>query len=150
MSAIIELRNIWKSFDTLNALQDINLIIAQGKITTLLGPSGSGKTTILRILAGLDSPTRGTIFYGNNKLEDTELSILRQNVTLVFQKSAFFDTTVYNNIAYGLKLKEELAKYEISHKVRAALALVRLEGFEKRRAKKLSGGEQQRVPLPAH
>ena len=119
----------------------------RGKITTLLGPSGSGKTTLLRILAGLDSPTRGTVFYGNRMITDSERNILRQNATLVFQKSVFFDTTVYNNIAYGLKLKEDLSKEEISNKVREALALVRLEGFEKRRAKKLSGGEQQRVSL---
>ncbi len=119
----------------------------RGKITTLLGPSGSGKTTILRILAGLYRPTRGTVLYGNRIITDNEQNILRQNATLVFQKSVFFDTTVYNNIAYGLKLKEDLSKEEISNKVGEALALVRLEGFEKRRAKKLSGGEQQRVSL---
>ena len=80
-------------------------------------------------------------------ITDTEQNILRQNATLVFQKSVFFDTTVYNNIAYGLKLKEDLSKEEIRNKVGEALVLVRLEGFEKRRAKKLSGGEQQRVSL---
>jgi len=118
----------------------------KGTITTLLGPSGSGKTTLLRIVAGLDSPTRGTVLYGNRMITDSEQNILRQNATMVFQKSVFFDTTVYNNIAYGLKLKD-LPKEDISNKVEEALALVRLEGFEKRRAKKLSGGEQQRVSL---
>jgi len=117
----------------------------KGTITTLLGPSGSGKTTLLRILAGLDNPSRGTIFYGNRMITDGEQNILRQNATMVFQKSVFFDATVYNNVAYGLKLKEDLSKEKISNKVGEALALVRLEGFEKRRAKKLSGGEQQRV-----
>jgi tungstate transport system ATP-binding protein len=117
----------------------------RGKITSLLGPSGSGKTTLLRILAGLDSPTRGTVFYGNSMIPDSKQNFLQQNATMVFQKSVFFDTTVYNNIAYGLKLKEDISKEEISNKVEKALALVRLEGFEKRRAKKLSGGEQQRV-----
>jgi molybdopterin-binding protein len=119
----------------------------KGTITTLLGPSGSGKTTLLRIVAGLDSPTRGTVFYGNHTVTDGERNILRQNATMVFQKSVFFDATVYNNVAYGLKLKEDLSKEEISNKVEEALALVRLEGFEKRRAKKLSGGEQQRISL---
>jgi tungstate transport system ATP-binding protein len=119
----------------------------KGTITTLLGPSGSGKTTLLRILAGLDSPSRGTVFYGNSMITDSEQNILRQNATMVFQKSIFFDTTVYNNVAYGLKLKEDLSKEEINNKVEEALALVRLEGFEKRRAKKLSGGEQQRISL---
>ena len=113
----------------------------------MLGPSGSGKTTLLRILAGLETPTQGTVFYKNRTITDNNKNSLRQNATLVFQKSVFFDTTVYNNIAYGLKLKEDLSKEEISDKVREALALVRLEGFEKRRAKKMSGGEQQRVSL---
>ena len=121
--------------------------MAKGKITTLLGPSGSGKTTILRILAGLDTPTRGTIFYENTQVTTNEQSFLRQKATLVFQKSVFFDTTIYNNIAYGLKLKEDISKEEISNKVGEALGLVRLEEFETRRAKKLSGGEQQRVSL---
>ena len=144
---LLELRNVWKSFKSIDALQDANLIIMRGKITTLLGPSGSGKTTLLRIIAGLDTPTRGTVIYGNRMITDNDLITLRQNSTLVFQKSAFFDTTVYGNIAYGLKLKEDLSKEEISNKVGEALELVRLEGFEQRRAKKLSGGEQQRVSL---
>jgi tungstate transport system ATP-binding protein len=118
-----------------------------GKITTLLGPSGSGKTTLLRILAGLDIPTKGTIHYGKNLITDNDRTALRQNATMVFQKSVFFDTTVYDNITYGLKLKEDLSKEAIRNKVYEALELVRLEGFEKRRAKKLSGGEQQRVSL---
>ena len=144
---LLELRNVWKSFKSIDALQDANLILMHGKITTLLGPSGSGKTTLLRIIAGLDTPTRGTVIYGNRMITDNDLITLRQNSTLVFQKSAFFDTTVYGNIAYGLKLKEDLSKEEISNKVGEALELVRLEGFEQRRAKKLSGGEQQRVSL---
>ncbi len=118
----------------------------RGKIITLLGPSGSGKTTLLRILAGLDSPTRGTISYRGKTITDSERNLLRQKATLVFQKSVFFDTTVYNNIAYGLKLGDH-SKEEISDKVGEVLELVRLEGCEKRRAKKLSGGEQQRVSL---
>jgi molybdopterin-binding protein len=117
-----------------------------GKITTLLGPSGSGKTTLLRILGGLDSPTKGTIVYGGKTITDSERNLLRQKATLVFQKSVFFDTTVYKNIAYGLKLGDH-SKEEISDKVGEVLELVRLEGYEKRRAKKLSGGEQQRVSL---
>ena len=147
MAGLIELRNVWKSFGTLNALQNVNLVITYGKVTTLLGPSGSGKTTLLRLLAGLDTPTRGTVFYENTQITANEQNLLRQKATLVFQKSLFFDTTVYNNIAYGLKIKEELTKEEISNKVSEALALARLDGFETRRAKKLSGGEQQRVSL---
>ena len=112
-----------------------------------MGPSGSGKTTILRILAGLDPPTRGTVSYENSQITPNDTNLLRQKATLVFQKSIFFDTTVYNNIAFGLKIKEVFSKEEISNLVGEILALVRLEGFETRRAKKLSGGEQQRVSL---
>ncbi len=118
----------------------------RGKITTLLGPSGSGKTTLLRIIGGLDNPTKGTIGYEGKTITDSERNLLRQKATLVFQRSVFFDTTVYKNIAYGLKLGD-YSKEEISDKVGEVLELVRLEGFEKRRAKKLSGGEQQRVSL---
>ena len=147
MTNIMELRNVWKSFDTLSALQKVDLQVARGKVTTLLGPSGSGKTTLLRILAGLDTPTRGTVFYEKDQITTDKQSFLRQKATLVFQKSLFFDTTVYNNIAFGLKLKENISEEEISNKVSEVLTLVRLEGFEKRRAKTLSGGEQQRVSL---
>jgi len=94
----------------------------------------------------LDNPTQGAVFYGNKPITDGDRNFLRQKATLVFQKSVFFDTTVYNNIAYGLKLGD-YSKEEVDRRVRDALELVRLEGFEKRRAKKLSGGEQQRVSL---
>jgi molybdopterin-binding protein len=144
---LLELCNVGKSFGSINALQNANLRIMRGKITTLLGPSGSGKTTLLRIIAGLDIPTNGTIIYGNSTITDNDLVTLRQNATLVFQKSVFFDTTVYNNIAYGLNLNENISKEEIRNKIHETLKLVRLEGFESRRAKKLSGGEQQRVSL---
>jgi molybdopterin-binding protein len=144
---LLELRDIVKRFGTINALHNANLTILRNQITTLLGPSGSGKTTLLRIIAGLDIPTQGTIHYGNSLITDNDLITLRQNSTLVFQRSVFFDTTVYNNIAYGLNLKETISKEEIGDKVTKALELVRLEGFENRRAKKLSGGEQQRVSL---
>jgi molybdopterin-binding protein len=147
MAELMELHNMWKSFGAVNALQSVNLTIPHGKITALLGPSGSGKTTLLRILAGLDTPTRGELFYGNTQIAANEQSVLRQKATLVFQKSVFFHTTVYNNVAFGLQLKDEFSKEEISNKVGEALALVRLEGVEKRQAKKLSGGEQQRVSL---
>ena len=94
----------------------------------------------------MDNPTQGAVFYGNKPITDGDRNFLRQKATLVFQKSVFFDTTVYNNIAYGLKLGD-YSKEEVDRRVRDALELVRLEGFEKRRAKKLSGGEQQRVSL---
>jgi len=147
MTELIELRNLWKSFGEVNALQNVNLTIPQGKITALLGPSGSGKTTLLRIIAGLDTRTRGEFYYGGTLISGNDQTNLRQKATLVFQKSVFFHTTVYNNVAFGLKLTDELSKEQINNKISEALALVRLEGFEKRQATKLSGGEQQRVSL---
>ena len=87
MTNLMEFRNVWKSFDTLNALQKVDLQVDRGKVTTLLGPSGSGKTTLLRILAGLDIPTRGTVFYENTQITTDNQSFLRQKATLVFQKS---------------------------------------------------------------
>ena len=147
MIPILQLRDVCKTFDNISALKNVNLKIDRGKITSLLGPSGSGKTTLLRILAGLENPTSGNLFLKNTQITSNEQKILRQEATLVFQKSLFFDMTVFSNIAYGLKLNEDLSKEEINNKVNDALILVRLEGFEERRAKKLSGGEQQRVSL---
>jgi molybdopterin-binding protein len=147
MAIILQLRDVCKNFGDVNALQNVNFMIDRGKITSLLGPSGSGKTTLLRILAGLENPTSGTLFFETTQINSNEQNILRQKATMVFQKSLFFDTTVFSNIAYGLKLKEDLSKEEISNKVSEALSLVRLEGFEERRPKKLSGGEQQRVSM---
>jgi molybdopterin-binding protein len=147
MTHLIKLIDMWKSFGEVNALQNVNLTIPQGQITALLGPSGSGKTTLLRIIAGLDTPTRGEFYYKGTLISGNDQASLRQRATLVFQKSVFFHTTVYNNVAFGLKLTDELSKEQVSNKISEALALVRLEGFEKRQAKKLSGGEQQRVSL---
>lgn len=146
MPVLLEVRHLDKRFGPVNALRNANLQILRGKITTLLGPSGSGKTTLLRVLAGLESPTRGTILYENRVITDSARHFLRQKATMVFQKSVFFDTTVFKNIAYGLELGG-YAQQEIRAKVGQVLDLVQLGGYEKRRAKQLSGGEQQRVAL---
>jgi tungstate transport system ATP-binding protein len=145
MSTLIEVRDIQKSYGEIQALQDASLKIPRGKIMALLGPSGSGKTTLLRILAGLERPTTGTILYENNDTtEDPDL--LRQKATMVFQKSVFFNTTVFKNVAYGLRV-QGCSHNQIKDSVRKALQIVRLEGFEKRRTRNLSGGEQQRVSI---
>ncbi len=146
MSILLEVRDIEKSFGPIKALRDTNLKIMRGKITALLGPSGSGKTTLLRILAGLESPTKGTVLYENSLITDSNRHLLRRKATMVFQRSVFFDTTVFKNVAYGLKLRG-YSKTEIKDKVEGVLELLRLDDCEKRRAKKLSGGEQQRVSL---
>jgi len=146
MSWIAELKNVTKVFDGTLALNDVNLKIREGEILGLLGPNGSGKTTLLKILALIEKPSKGEIYFCGRKVTDENIAQMRMESTMVFQKSIIFNTTVFNNVAYGLKIRK-LAKNQIEKKVKEALKIVKLEGFEEKRAKKLSGGEQQRVAL---
>jgi len=146
MSCIAELRSVTKLFDGISALENVDLKISEGEILALLGPSGSGKTTLLRILAFIENPTKGEVFFGGTEATDKNIEQLRMESTMVFQRTALFSTTVYNNVAYGLRIRK-LPKNDVDERVSKALRLVKLEGFEKRHAKKLSGGEQQRLAL---
>jgi tungstate transport system ATP-binding protein len=146
MNAIIELDSVTKLYGEITALNNISLKIPRSQIFTVIGPNGSGKTTLLKILALLEKPTKGTVTFNGELVKAENTDKLRLNSTLVFQKTALFDTTVAKNVAYGLKLRGN-SKKDIDEKIRTALKIVRLEGYEKRRAKKLSGGEQQRVSL---
>ena len=110
---------------------------------SLVGANGSGKTTILRIIAGLDSPNNGKIIFNGKELNTNEL---RKISTLVFQKSVMFNTTVFKNVAFGLKVRGFDPK-NIQNSVLNSLSSVALKEFHKRKAKNLSGGEQQRVAL---
>jgi tungstate transport system ATP-binding protein len=114
-----------------------------GKIIVLLGVNGAGKTTLMRIMAGLENPDEGKLFING---QNVDAKALRHVSTLVFQKSAMFSMNVYDNLAYGLRIRG-VHKEEIAKKVCDELQAVRLSGFEKRRAKKTSGGEQQRIAL---
>jgi len=109
----------------------------------LLGVNGAGKSTLVRILSGLENPDSGTIIFNN---QNTDAKTLRYISTLVFQKTIMFTMNVYDNLAFGLKIRR-IPKEEIARRIPEALQAVRLSGFEKRRAKKLSGGEQQRIAL---
>jgi len=146
METLTVLRNVTKTFGEKTVLDRINLEILDGEILALLGPNGSGKTTLLKILASILRPTDGEIYFWGVKVTDQNVEKIRMESTLVFQKTVLFNTTVYDNIAYGLRIRRA-TKNEIDHKVAQILKLVRLEGFEKRSARKLSGGEQQRVAL---
>jgi len=132
-----------KVYGERKALDDISLDIEGGRILALVGLNGSGKTTLLRTIAGLDEPTRGRILVDNTEMASREL---RKIVTLIFQRTATFNTSVFENVAFGLRIRN-LTKNQIEGRVSEALAAVGLGGFERRRAKKLSGGEQQRVAL---
>jgi molybdopterin-binding protein len=146
MAIIAELKNVTKFYGDKRALDGVNLQINEGEILALLGPNGSGKTTLLKILAFLEKPTSGEVYFLNKKVTDQSMTQARMDCTMVFQKTVLFDTTVYDNVAYGLKVRK-IPKREIIERVNKALTLVGLEGFNKRHAKKLSGGEQQRVAL---
>jgi len=146
MNTLIELENISKTYGNNTVLKQVNLHIQEGEVFSLLGPNGSGKTTLLRIMAGIEKPTSGEMRFKGAKVGDGNLNDLRLKTTMVFQKTALFNTSVYKNIAYGLRLRER-SKKETDQKVREVLKTVKLEGYEKRSAKKLSGGEQQRVAL---
>jgi tungstate transport system ATP-binding protein len=143
MSVQLKLVDIKKSYRSVNALNSVSLEMQGGKIIVLLGVNGAGKTTLMRIMAGLENPDSGQLLFNNQNID---CKALRQVSTLVFQKSAMFSTNVYDNLAYGLRIRKA-PKAEIKKKVAEALQAVRLSGFEKRRAKKTSGGEQQRIAL---
>jgi molybdopterin-binding protein len=146
MTVVAELKDLTKAYGSKMVVNTVNLQIHLGEILALLGPNGSGKSTILKILAFIESPTGGTVEFQGEKVDYKKTELVRLQSTLVFQKTAVFSTSVYNNIAYGLKMRK-MPKSEQVEEVKKALKLVKLEGFEKRPAKKLSGGEQQRVAI---
>jgi len=129
-------------------LDDISLEIRRGEIFTLIGPSGSGKTTLLRLIDLLDRPTTGKIFFDGKDTDGPEpvRLAIRRRMGMVFQKSAALNTTVAENVAFGLKFRGTDTA-QITQRVRSALELVGLSGFEERRAVTLSGGEMQRVAI---
>ncbi len=142
---IIDLRDIVVEFDGERVLDGLNLTIRDGEFVTLLGSSGCGKTTTLRVIGGFLQPTSGSVLF-----EDKEMSGVppyQRPVNTIFQRYALFPHyNVYDNIAFGLKVKK-LPKDVIRDKVTEMLRLVNLEGFEKKNVTKLSGGQQQRVAI---
>ena len=146
MGCIAELKNVTKNYDRLNAVDDINLQVGEAEILALVGPNGSGKSTLLKILAFILQPSGGEVLFKNVQVSDGNIEQMRMKSTLVFQRTVLFSSSVYDNIAYGLKVRKK-PKATIDEEVHEALKLVRLEGFENRQAKRLSGGEQQRVAL---
>ena len=146
MTTIAHLRNVSKVFDRTKAVDSINVEVHEGETMALLGPNGSGKTTLLKILALIERPTSGEVYFGNRKVTDENVEQLRLESTMVFQKTMVFNLTVFDNVAYGLNVRK-IPKEKIQKDVSETLELVKLEGFENRKARELSGGEQQRVAI---
>ena len=145
MVAIIEIRNLAKSFGPVRAVDGVDLDIHAGEFLTLLGPSGSGKTTVLRMIAGFETPDSGSIKL--NGVDITYLPPYERDVNTVFQDYALFPhMDVISNIEYGLRVKG-VAKAERREKALRALEQVRLSGYENRKPNQLSGGQRQRVAL---
>lgn len=145
LSALLEIRNLTKSFDGQHAVDDVSLTIYQGEIFALLGPSGCGKSTLLRLLAGFEQPTAGKIMLDGVDLAN--VPPYQRPINMMFQSYALFPhMTVEQNIAFGLK-QDKLAKGEIAHRVDEMLALVRMREYARRKPHQLSGGQRQRVAL---
>ena len=140
---IIELKGIKKRFeDNFEAVKDFNLQVKKGEFVTFLGPSGCGKTTLLRLIAGFQTASEGELYIGGKEI--TQIPPHRRPVNTVFQKYALFPhLNVYDNIAFGLKLKK-MPKAEMEKKVKAALKMVGMTDYEYRDVNSLSGGQQQR------
>ncbi len=141
-----ELRSVYQEYDGRVAIGRLNLKVQRGQVLSIIGPNGAGKTTLLRMMARLDKPTRGEIYYGGERVDDSNIRMIRGKVTMVFQRTANFKKTVYKNVAYGLELKK-MSKRDIERRVMRALDSVGMKKFANRHAKKLSGGEQQRVAI---
>ena len=144
-TVLIHLQGICKSFDGETVLDNIDLNIHDKEFITLLGPSGCGKTTTLRIIGGFETPDKGEVFFDGKKIND--LPPYKRQVNTVFQRYALFPhLNVYENIAFGLRVKK-MKDADIRDKVKEMLALVNLKGFQKRNVNTLSGGQQQRVAI---
>ena len=142
---LIDLQHITKSFDGSVVLDDLNLYIRENEFLTLLGPSGCGKTTTLRILGGFETPDVGRVIFDGKDI--TSLAPNKRQLNTVFQKYALFThMSVAENIAFGLRIRKKSEDY-IRDKIRYALKLVNLEGFEDRTPDSLSGGQQQRIAI---
>lgn len=141
----VELRNVTKRFGNNTVIAGINLAIPKGEMVTLLGPSGCGKTTVLRLVAGLEKPSEGQILIDGEDV--THRSIQQRDICMVFQSYALFPhMSLGDNVGYGLKMLGT-PRAEIKTRVKEALAMVDLDGFEDRFVDQISGGQQQRVAL---
>ena len=142
---LINFVDISKSYGNNLVLDELNLYIRENEFITLLGPSGCGKTTTLRILGGFETPDKGQVIFDD--VDITSLPPNKRNLNTVFQKYALFPhMSIAENIAFGLKINKKSKEY-INDKIKYALKLVNLDGFENRSIDSLSGGQQQRIAI---
>ncbi len=145
----VRVQNIRKEFGRFPALNDVSLDIRSGELIALLGPSGSGKTTLLRLVAGLETPTDGTIYFGDE--DASRKTVQQRNIGFVFQHYALFrHMTVLDNVSFGLKIRpagRRPSTADIRRRAMELIDLVQLSGLEKRYPAQLSGGQRQRVAL---
>jgi len=146
---IFKVRNLKKVYNNKIVLDVDNLNFQEGKIYAIVGPNGSGKTTLLNILNLLDKPDEGQLFFYDQEItnkSNSDTLEIRRKITLVNQDPFLFNSTVYDNIAYGLKIRSIPPKVQ-KNRIRSALNIVGLSGFKDRKANQLSGGEAQRVVI---
>jgi tungstate transport system ATP-binding protein len=146
LTEVYQLKNISKYYESITALEKISLQIDEEKIIGIIGHSGAGKTTLLKILAGLENPSSGRIWFQGREVGFTNLHWLRKRVTMIFQTPLFLTGDVQSNLAYGLKIRG-IPESKIETRIKDTLANVRLDGYSDREARELSGGEQQRAAL---
>ena len=146
-NTVVSFQNIWKRYGNFVAAKNLNLSINSGEFLSFLGPSGCGKTTLLRMIAGFEQPSEGTVFLKGKPVND--MQAYQRPVNMVFQHYALFPhLNIEDNVSYGLRQrKPRLPASEISKRTSEALELVQLSDYEKRRIWEMSGGQQQRVAL---
>jgi len=144
----VEVQNLFKEYSGKQVLKDINFSVKSGELFVLVGPNGAGKTTLLRILDLLEEPTSGKVLLNGQPVDysSKNRAVIRRKIGMVFQQTVLFNMSVFDNVAYPLKVRGE-SERNIAQRVKEALELVRLDGFERANALALSGGEAQRVAI---
>jgi len=143
---IVQLESVSVEFGSVTALDDVSFSINAGEMFSIIGPNGAGKTTALRVIAGLLKPSKGTVKFHDTIISDINRHDLRKQAPMVFQKPTLFNTTLFKNVAYGLRMRG-IAEEQVKRTVNETLDLVQMKDLQDRIARNLSGGEQRRASL---
>ena len=144
--SLIEAIDLHQRFGTREVLKGVSLAVERGEILAIIGPAGSGKTTLLRLIDQLDTPASGKVMFDGQEVTPRLRTAVRRRISMVLQKPVVFDASVYDNVAYPLRVRRSDRK-AIPERVNAMLKIVGLDGYQKRKARTLSGGETQKVAL---